>query len=199
MFDFGKSLGAGMIPNPETMSLNEFKRLREDQLNKAFNLNNARKFLDNILSDFADKISSGLSLITDKFIRDLRSAIRAVSQSLFLGGLVDSLTNGDDPDNVYVIRIPYPGACKHCIRVFLNPDGSPKVFRLSELLANGEDLYRKPADYIPVVNQLHFNCRCGILRVSSNLSKEQLFDSLVTAQENYTEALKEQEKYLDEI
>lgn len=34
----------------------------------------------------------------------------------------------------WVYKIPQPTACEHCLRLHLNPDGSPKLFKLSEVM-----------------------------------------------------------------
>lgn len=64
----------------------------------------------------------------------------------------------------WVFKDVYAGACKHCIRLYLtNGTGSaPKVFRLSELQANGSNVGRKVADWKPVVGPTHPYCRCTL-------------------------------------
>jgi hypothetical protein len=64
----------------------------------------------------------------------------------------------------WVFKDVYAGACKHCIRLYLsNGVGSaPKVFRLSELQANGSNVGRKVADWKPVVGPTHPFCRCTL-------------------------------------
>jgi hypothetical protein len=64
----------------------------------------------------------------------------------------------------WVFKDVYGGACKHCIRLYLtNGFGSaPKLFRLSELQANGSNVGRKVADWKPVVGPTHPFCRCTL-------------------------------------
>jgi len=50
--------------------------------------------------------------------------------------------------------------CPHCRRLYLKPDGTPKVFSMKQLLSNGTNYGRKTADWKPVVGATHPNCRC---------------------------------------
>lgn len=56
----------------------------------------------------------------------------------------------------------YPGACKHCIRLYLTgPVGSePKVFTIKELRDNGTNIGRKVEDWKPTISGIHPHCRC---------------------------------------
>ena len=70
--------------------------------------------------------------------------------------------NKDKPlEEVYVYKIPVNDAklCKHCRRFFLDSDGSPKVYKLSQLLSNGTNYGKKAADWSPVSGAVHPNCR----------------------------------------
>lgn len=68
---------------------------------------------------------------------------------------------GEDAD---VYKITYPGACKHCLRLYRSSDAAsePKVYKLSELRANGSNIGRKAADWLPVVGPTHPFCRCPL-------------------------------------
>lgn len=188
IYDFGADVAAGKFTSAETLTLEEY--LSYKGISKAFSLKDAYSLVTQILKDFSITITDGIKTSVDILAKNLKRRVMQISQSLFIGGMVDSLSNGENPEEVYVIRIVYPGACKHCVQTFLDASGTPKVFRLSDLISNGEDIYRNPSQYVPVVYQLHPNCRCGILRVNPEFTKEQLFDILLTAQEDYTAALK---------
>lgn len=61
----------------------------------------------------------------------------------------------------------YEGACKHCKRLFLiNPyseqTSEPIVFLLKDIIANGNNIGRKAADYLPTISPIHPYCRCTI-------------------------------------
>ncbi len=61
-----------------------------------------------------------------------------------------------------VIRLPESGACKHCKRLFLDGEGQPKVFSVSEILSYGTNAGRKPVDWLPTLWPVHPNCRCSV-------------------------------------
>ena len=58
------------------------------------------------------------------------------------------------------------GACKHCMELYLtDPDdieSPPKIFKLKDVLANGNNIGRKVADWLPTVSPIHPYCRCTI-------------------------------------
>ena len=60
----------------------------------------------------------------------------------------------------------YEGACKDCKRLYLiNPDdenSQPIVFKLSDIIANGNNIGRKASDWLPTVSPTHPYCRCTI-------------------------------------
>jgi hypothetical protein len=68
-------------------------------------------------------------------------------------------SNLNDP-YVYKVPIEDERLCKSCRNAYLNKDGSPKIFRLSELEANGSNIGLKPNEWKPTLGQLHLNCRC---------------------------------------
>lgn len=57
-------------------------------------------------------------------------------------------------------------ACKHCRKLYLkNPDdenSEPIVFKLSDIIANGNNIGRKVQEWKPVVPPAHPYCRCQI-------------------------------------
>lgn len=63
--------------------------------------------------------------------------------------------------NTLVFKRPNPDACPHCKRLYLQKDGvTPRVFKLSDLLANGTNYGLKVQDWKPVVGIVHPNCQC---------------------------------------
>jgi hypothetical protein len=64
-------------------------------------------------------------------------------------------------DSQLVYKQPSPSACAHCRRVFLKSDGTPRVFKLSELEDN--NFGKKAADWGPVIGAVHPWCQCQLL------------------------------------
>lgn len=73
------------------------------------------------------------------------------------------------PDVLYS-KIPNPDACPKCRAAYLDEDGRPKVFKLSDLRANGTNVGRKQRDWLPVVGCMHAWCACRGVRVPTGWS-----------------------------
>lgn len=60
----------------------------------------------------------------------------------------------------------FPGACDSCKRLFLtdpeDPDSLPIVFKLKDIIANGNNIGRKAAELLPTISPIHPYCRCII-------------------------------------
>lgn len=88
-----------------------------------------------------------------------------VSNSISLGS-VDRIVDDNkerDLGEVYVYRIVVnDGAlCRWCRRFYLDGDGTPKVYRLSTLLANGSNYGKKTSEWKAVALAVHPNDRCS--------------------------------------
>lgn len=80
--------------------------------------------------------------------------------SILEGDTIHGVAKGGDT-NVY--RRPSPDACQHCKRLYLEADGvTPKIFKLSELIANGDNVGKKTIDWLPTTHVTHPNCTCPI-------------------------------------
>ena len=60
----------------------------------------------------------------------------------------------------------YEGACDVCKKLYLtdpdNDDSEPIVFKLKDVIANGNNIGRKKANWLPTVGPVHPYCRCTI-------------------------------------
>jgi len=58
------------------------------------------------------------------------------------------------------------GACQHCRELYLtdpdDEDSAPKIFKLKDIIANGNNIGRKVADWLPTVSPIHPFCRCSV-------------------------------------
>lgn len=70
-------------------------------------------------------------------------------------------------ENVKVYKKVEPTACKHCKKHYLNSNGEPKVFFLSDLLANRTNFGKKVEDWLPVIGSMHPSCMCRLVVVDS--------------------------------
>lgn len=66
-----------------------------------------------------------------------------------------------------VKRVPESGACRYCRQLFLNSEGQPKTFLVSDLISYGTNAGRRPADWMPTLGPVHPNCRCSVEPVTT--------------------------------
>lgn len=78
-------------------------------------------------------------------------------------GIADTMK--EQHGDTWVYKRPMPDACKQCVRLHIGPDDHPRIFRLSALEANGTNVGKKAADWMPVVGTTHPHCQCQIIRV----------------------------------
>jgi hypothetical protein len=84
-----------------------------------------------------------------------------LSRAQNLGAMDAILTNNKNKsqDEIYVyVSGSHRRRCKKCAELYYHPDGSPRVFKMSELLANGTNYGKKQADWDAVIPPLHPNC-----------------------------------------
>lgn len=75
--------------------------------------------------------------------RDLdRVAFYEITDAQKQGQAHALLADGNVDKLVY--KMPLPTACAQCKHLYLNPDGTPRVFKLSEMISNGTNIGRKP-------------------------------------------------------
>jgi hypothetical protein len=82
-------------------------------------------------------------------------------------GAAHELQRGRDPKDVRVAKMPTPDACKDCVRLHLT-DGkgsAPRIFKLSELQANGTNVGRNRQAWEATVGPVHPWCECALLEV----------------------------------
>lgn len=73
--------------------------------------------------------------------------------------------------DVFVAKIPQSGACEACLKLHLDESGKPRIFKLSELEANGTNVGRarwgsaRREPWRAVVGSTHPFCACLLIRV----------------------------------
>lgn len=108
------------------------------------------------------KLASRLGNRTGDWSRDwvrvARTEIQTTS-NLARGEAIGTEFGGD----ALLARVPNPGACPICLRLFLDPEtGKPKIWKLSTLLANGSNRGKKQADWLATLETVHPNCHCRV-------------------------------------
>ena len=112
----------------------------------------------------AQELKLTLGRATQDWARNLDRIAVTELQAAHLRGTADYYGKQYGGD-VLVFRRAMAGACKHCIRLHVGPDGNPRIFPLSVLEENGSNVGRKAQDWLPVVGPIHPNCQCSMERV----------------------------------
>lgn len=97
-------------------------------------------------------LASELKTITEDWARDFsRIANYTLQEAYGVGRAAQIQDDYGDDANVY--KQTFPGVCKHCLKNYGAPGEKPKIYKLDELKANGDNIGRK--EQIPVVGPAH--------------------------------------------
>lgn len=109
------------------------------------------------------KFSSELGHLTKDWARDFDRIADYIMHSAYQHGRAEQLlkTYGDDVEVYFTV---YEKACKHCVRIYLTDDigSEPKVFKLIDVMANGNNIGVKSIDWLASINPIHPWCRCTL-------------------------------------
>ena len=115
------------------------------------------------------KVIQQLREKTNNWERDWHRVAHTEMWSAKCQGEVEAILNGESPfsnereQTQVFIRPSSRNACAKCKQLYLERDGvTPKVFKLSDLIANGNNYGKKQADWRPCIPPLHPNCMCTL-------------------------------------
>lgn len=99
---------------------------------------------------------------TGDWSRDFERIVAYNSHLAFEEGKAAMIQRDAGDADPLVYKTVFEGACEHCQNLYLtNGIGSqPKIFKLSELRANGTNIGRKVKDWKAVLGPVHPFCRC---------------------------------------
>lgn len=134
-------------------NLKEQNRIRNIIKNKAVEAVKYRKS--------AAQLASDLGHATEDWERDWLRIAYYVLQNAYNYGRARSIYKDHGADAEVYFDV-LKGACKHCRELYLtDPDdenSEPIVFKLKDILANGNNIGRKAANYLPTVSPIHPYC-----------------------------------------
>ena len=113
----------------------------------------------------AAKMASEIGHATGDWERDWLRIAYYVLQNSYNYGRARAIfrDHGDDAEVYFDVL---KGACQHCRELYLtdpdDEDSAPKIFKLKDILSNGNNIGRKVADWLPTVSPIHPFCRCSI-------------------------------------
>lgn len=112
----------------------------------------------------AAQVKSALGHKTGDWTRNLSRIAITETHNALTQGVLDGFRRIDGDDARVSFR-PAPGACKHCIKLHIGPDGAPRIFKLSQLAPPGANVGRKASDWQPSMGGVHPHCQCASIRV----------------------------------
>ncbi|NLY08559.1 MAG: hypothetical protein GXZ11_01455 [Tissierellia bacterium] len=136
-------------------------------------------------------IAQELRKITGDTKQDWDMVIRTELKNNDLEGMASAILDNKSPlsndgAETRIFKQPNPDACKHCKRLYLEPNGlTPRVFKLGELMANGTNIGKKVADWQATLGTLHPHCYDDETEVLTN-NGFKLFKDLAESDLVYT-------------
>jgi hypothetical protein len=115
-----------------------------------------RKSVTNIISDIGHK--------TGDWSKDLGRIVDTEMNNIFQRGRAVQIAKENPGKDPLVYKDTFEGACRHCIALYLTKGlgSEPRVFKLSQLIANGSNIGRKVKDWLPTLSGVHPFCRCSL-------------------------------------
>lgn len=116
--------------------------------------------------DTVNSIVSEIGNRTGDWGRDLGRIAATEMEDVFQQGRALEVERRYGKDSL-VYKEVFPGACRFCIKFYTtNGIGSkPRVFKLSELRANGTNIGKKQSNWLPVLGTVHPFCRCILYNI----------------------------------
>lgn len=110
------------------------------------------------------QIALALGEKTQDYSRDWTRIAYTETNNAFQEGKAETIKSKTTPSyDPMVYKLPRPDACEECKKAYLEKDGvTPRLFKLSELLANGSNVGRKHGDRKPVHGSHHPWCACEL-------------------------------------
>jgi hypothetical protein len=111
----------------------------------------------------ARDLAGKLGEMTQEWERDWLRISYYLMHEAFNTGRAENIMreHGEDAEVYFDV---FPDACKHCKRLFLedpdDPNSKPKIFKLIDLIKNGNNIGRKADEWLPVISPVHPYCRC---------------------------------------
>jgi uncharacterized protein YoaH (UPF0181 family) len=137
-----------------------------DQGNKEFQRQAAMKIQEELAAGIAQRktikqVASAMRSSTMVYAKNFYMVAATELNNAYSAGRAQSIIARHPGEDPRVYKIPRKDCCVHCKRLYLKKDGvTPKVFRMSKLVGNGNNIGRSKAEWKPVIESTHPECRC---------------------------------------
>jgi len=133
-----------------------------------------------LMKKTSSEIARDIARKTGDWSRNFKRIVDFISHTAFDEGRAASIADkyGDD---ALVYKSVHTGACIYCVKAYLTGGigSDPKIFKLSQLKVNGNNIGRKASEFKPVIGSHHPNCRCTLHYYNPNYQwnvKDQVFN-----------------------
>lgn len=111
-----------------------------------------------------DKLVAAIGLLSASINTEFDRAFTTALTNFVNNAVVDEATTGRQPSVVQVYKTVINDAdlCPYCAKFYRNKDGSPKIYSLAELQANGTNEGRAKSEWKPTIGPTHPRCRCEL-------------------------------------
>lgn len=112
-----------------------------------------------------------LASAQDSFVRSFSSSLTDVINDIAVdNATAESLFTGVPPKDLVVYKkvINDASLCAWCRKFYRNPDGSPKLYTLAELQANGSNYGKPKREWKATIGKTHPRCRCELFHRPSH-------------------------------
>jgi hypothetical protein len=117
-------------------------------------------------------LASELANATKDYLRNFERIANYVLHEAYNRGRIASMFRKSEGEDVKVFFKVHKNACINCKTLYLNSDGSAKIFDLSQILSNGNNIGLKVKDWKATASPVHPNCRCEIFQHRTITAKQ---------------------------
>lgn len=115
-----------------------------------------------------EQLARDLAFETEDWARDWRRIAHTEIQTTYNEARTVDGVNAYG-DETRIARIPETHACEVCLSLFLDETGTPRIWSVEELLANGTNAGKPRAAWLPTLYPVHPYCRCDTVIVPPGL------------------------------
>ena len=156
-------------------SFSHIKKLGQNVSHKVFDEFQTRGNYERLLRTELSKVARGeqwyqgailnIGNQTGDWERDLKRLVETEMHDVQQEGRAAGFGN-----DALVYKHVFPLACKWCVKLFHTRglSSEPKVFKVSELRANGNNYGLKPPQWKPIIGAVHPFCRCNLREYRPN-------------------------------
>lgn len=110
------------------------------------------------------QLKSDLGHATGDWNRNLDRVAITEKHNAMQEGVADGIRKRFGTETLVYVQ-PQPDACKHCKKLHLGPDGTPRIFKLSQLAPPGANVGQKAENWVATVGSVHPHCQCQLNRM----------------------------------